>query len=73
MFLFPSGYIQRWYIKIIHDHILPYLKIRPFKSPVSAAPAALFNSNAQCSTAFCLLDEKDVKLMGLRYSFRTLI
>jgi hypothetical protein len=43
----------------------------PFKSPVSAAAGALFSSNAQCGTAFCLSDEKVVKLMGLHYSFRT--
>jgi len=40
-----------------------------FKSQVSAAAGALFNSNAQCSTAFCLSDEKDLKLMGQRYLF----
>jgi hypothetical protein len=63
---------QRWFIKIIHGHILPVLKIWPFKSRVSAGTGAFFNSNAQCSTAFCLLDENGVKLMGQHYSFHTL-
>jgi len=73
MFLFPSDEIQTWCIRIIHDHILPDLKIWPFKSQVSAAAAALFNENAQCSTVFCLSDEKDLKLMRWHYSFRTSI
>jgi hypothetical protein len=58
-----EGLFQRWCIKIIHDHILPDHKIWRFKSQVSAAAAALFNSNAQCGAAFCFLDVKDLKLM----------
>jgi hypothetical protein len=69
MFAFPSGKIQRWSIKIIHDHNLPNLKIWPFKSHVSAAAGALFGSNAQRGTACCLSDKKDLKLMVQHYSF----
>ena len=36
----------------IHDHILPGLKIWPFKSQVSAAAVALFNWNAQSGRVF---------------------
>ena len=61
--------MQRWCIKIIYDHIIPYLKIWPFKSHVSLAAVALYNSNVPCSTAFCLSDEKDLKLNGQHYSF----
>jgi len=50
----------------------PDFKIWPFKSQVSAAAGELFNSNAQYCTAYCLLDEKDVKLKGQCHSFRTL-
>jgi len=57
------------YIKIIHDHILPDLKIWPFKFHVSFTAGALFNPNVPCSTAFCLSDEKDLKLNGQHYSF----
>jgi hypothetical protein len=55
-----------------YDHILPDLKIWLFKSQVSAAAGALLNSYVQYSTAFSLLDEKDVKLMGQLHSFRAL-
>jgi hypothetical protein len=39
------------------------------KSHVSAAAGALFNSNAQCGTAFCLSDEKGLTLNRQHYSF----
>ena len=64
---FPQVKSKDGTLQYIHYHILPYLKIWPFKPQVSAAALALFNPNAQYSTAFCLLDEKDVKLMGQHY------
>jgi hypothetical protein len=36
-------------------------------NPVSAAAAALISSNAQCSTAFCVSDEKYLKLKGQHF------
>jgi hypothetical protein len=66
---FPHVESKNGGLKFFHDHILPYFKIWPFKSHVSAAAGALFNSNAQCGTAFCFSDEKDLKLKGQHYSF----
>ena len=54
----------KMHIKIIYVHILPDIKIWPFKSQVSAAAVSLFNSNAQYSTAFCLFAWKGWKING---------